>query len=94
MNYSFETSYPAYRENEASNKTRQCDEVFQFIKRGANNLLQISELTGLPQSTIAARINDLISESKIKYDGFVVYEDRKRKRIMAIRKEVKQLNFF
>ncbi len=85
-NYSFETSYPPYKENEAVNKNRQCDEVLGFIAKGANNLLQISQLTGLPQSTIAARCNDLVKECKAKYEGFTVYADRKRKKIVVIKK--------
>lgn len=84
-NYSYETSYPPYKENEALNKRTQCDEVLQIIKHGANNLLQISQVTGLPQSTIAARINDLASEKKIEYSGFTVYNNRKRKKIILIK---------
>lgn len=82
-NYSKETSFPAYKENAAFNKKVQCDEVLGFIKRGANNLKQIAELTGLPQSTVAARVNDLINEGKAEYSSFTVYDDRKRKRIVA-----------
>jgi hypothetical protein len=87
-NYSYDTSLQPYKENQ-SQKKRQCDEVLRFVKRGANNLLQVSQLTGLPQSTIAGRINDLIEEERVKYEGFTIYSDRKRKRIIEIRKEIK-----
>ncbi len=67
-NYSFATSLPAYQEK-PSEKRRQADELFAFIRRGANNLLQLSELSGLPQSTVAGRCNDLIEENRIEYNG-------------------------
>jgi hypothetical protein len=84
-NYSFQTSLPAFTDNQV-NKRRQCDEILAFIVKGANNLLQLSQLTGLPQSTVSGRCNDLIEEGKIKYEGFTVYNDRKRKRIVVIKK--------
>ena len=81
-NYSFETSLPPYQER-PSEKKRQADELMAFIRRGANNLLQLSELSGLPQSTVAGRCNDLIEENKVKYEGFTVFRDRKRKKIVV-----------
>jgi aryl-alcohol dehydrogenase-like predicted oxidoreductase len=87
-NYSFETSLPAYQER-PTEKRRQCDNILQFIKRGVDNLLQLSEVTGLPQSTVSGRVNDLKTEGKIDYPGYVVYKDRKRKRIIAIKPEIK-----
>lgn len=80
MSYSFETSLPPYQER-PSEKKRQADELYAFIRRGANNLLQLSELSGLPQSTVSGRCNDLIYEKKIEYNGFTVFKDRKRKKI-------------
>lgn len=65
-NYSYSTSLPAYHES-AINKRRQAEEIFRFITRGANNLLQLSEVTGLPQSTVAGRVNDLKGEGKVTY---------------------------
>ncbi len=94
-NYSFATSLPPYQE--APNlKKRQADEILLFINKGANNLLQLSQLTGLPQSTIAGRCNDLIQESKIEYKGNVIYADRKRKNIVAVKRiiEGKQSELF
>ena len=87
MNYSFETSLPPYREAPELKK-RQADELMAFIKRGANNLLQLSELSGLPQSTVSGRCNDLIEENKICYHGYTVYNDRKRKKICLIKAPV------
>jgi len=82
--YSFSTSLPAYQDN-ALIKRRQADELMLFIKRGANNLLQLSKLSGLPQSTVAGRCNDLKTEGKIDYSGHVIYADRKRKKIVVIK---------
>jgi hypothetical protein len=83
-NYSFPTSLPAYHEG-PDIKRRQQDELLAFIVKGAaDNLLHLARLTGLPQSTVSGRINDLIEESKVKYLGYTVYADRKRKKIIAI----------
>lgn len=81
-NYSFETSLKPYREK-PSEKKRQADELYQFIRRGANNLLQLSELSGLPQSTVSGRCNDLIDENRIEYSGYTIFRDRKRKKIVV-----------
>jgi hypothetical protein len=80
-NYSFETSKPAYQENKANSKERQCEKVLNAVRFGANNLLQISEATGILQAIVSARCNDLINEGKIQYLDFVTYKDRKRKKI-------------
>ena len=87
-NYSYNTSLPAYHDN-AINKRRQAEEILRFINKGANNLLQLSELTGLPQSTIVGRVNDLKGDSKVEYTGFTIYKDRKRKKIVPAKKEIK-----
>ena len=94
-NYSFETSLPPYREAPEL-KRRQADELLLFIKRGANNLLQLSQLSGLPQSTVAGRCNDLKTEGKIDYAGHVIYADRKRKKIVMVKPVLKgtQTNLF
>jgi len=80
-NYSFETSLPPYKEAPELKK-RQADELLLFIKRGANNLLQLAQLSGLPQSTVAGRCSDLRTEGKIDYSGHVIYANRKRKKIV------------
>ena len=94
-NYSYATSLPPYQDN-ASIKKRQQDELHAFILKGANNLLQLAQLTGLPQSTVSGRINDLISEKKAEYSGYTIYADRKRKRIVAVKKVIigKQVDLF
>ncbi len=81
-NYSFATSLPAYQDN-ASTKQKQSEAILSLIKSGVNNLLMLSEVTGLPQSTVSGRCNDLITEGKIFYSGFVTYNNRKRKKILA-----------
>ncbi len=87
-NYSYETSLPPYLENKALNKQRQCDMVLEIIKRKANNLLQISQVSGIPQAIISARVNDLIKESKVAYLGKVIYNNRLRKQIVFMVHEV------
>lgn len=87
-NYSFETSLPAYKDNPAE-KRRQQDEILRFIRKGANNLLQLSILMRIPQSTVSGRMTDLIKEGKAEYSGKVVYNGSQRKRIIAIKPEIK-----
>jgi hypothetical protein len=38
---------------------------------------------------VSARVNDLINENKAKYDGCIIFNDRKRKKIVAIKQEIK-----
>lgn len=87
-NYSYETSLPAYLDRPAE-KRRQQDEMLRFIRKGANNLLQLSILMGIPQSTVSGRMTDLIKEGKAEYSGHVVYNGSKRKRIVDIKQEIK-----
>ncbi len=89
-NYSFPTSLPAYEDN-AAIKKRQADNILYLIINGNDNLLKLSELIGLEQGRISARVNDLINENKVKYDGFVYYAGndgklRKRKKIVAVKR--------
>jgi hypothetical protein len=79
--YSWKTSYPSYKDNQ-SEKQRQANLILNHIKEGADCLLKLAELTGLPQSTVAGRTNDLIDEGKVMYEGFVNYNNRKRKKII------------
>jgi recombinational DNA repair protein RecT len=81
QNYSFQTSMPAYLENKENSKERQCEKVLNAVRNGADNLLQISERIGIPQAIVSARCADLKSEKKIEYCDFVIYKDRKRKKI-------------
>lgn len=95
MNYSYETSLPPYREAPEL-KRRQADEVLAIIKKGANNLLQVSQVSGIPQAIISARVNDLIHETRIAYSGFTVYNNRKRKKIILVKPAIigTQTNLF
>jgi len=81
--YSWQTSYPSYKDN-ISEKQRQATLILKHIREGANCLLRLAELTGLPQSTVAGRTNDLIDEGRVKYEDFVIYNNRKRKKIVLI----------
>lgn len=97
MPYSYETSLPPYKENIAFNKKRQCDEVFDIIEKGGNNLLKISQVSGIPQAIVSARVNDLITDSRVKYEGHTVYNDRLRKKIVTAVKiivKAEQINLF
>lgn len=88
-NYSYETSFTPYKENQAFNKRRQQDEILGFIKKGANNLLQIAQLSKIPQAVVSARMSDLMEENRAKYEGYTIYNDRKRKKIVAVKPETK-----
>lgn len=83
-NYSHLTSKPAYLENKVISKDRQCDALFKLIKHGANNLLQLSQLSGIPQAVCSARMDDLKKENRASYSGHVIYENRLRKKIKII----------
>lgn len=83
MNYSYETSYPAFKSNQEA-KMLQADQVLALIKTGCNNLLQLSEATGLESGRISARVNDLIKDKKVMYSGYITYKDRLRKRIVIV----------
>lgn len=93
-NYSFATSLPAYQEN-PSGKKKQSEVLFSAIQSlgGISCLKQLANITGLPQSTVAGRINDLAEEGKVIYDGFVDFEGRKRKRIVILREPVQTTLF-
>lgn len=97
-NYSFETSHKPYKENIAFHKQRQCDLILGIAKRGANNLLQISQVSGIPQAIVSARASDLINEGKIVYEGHVVFNNRLRKKIVITQPPVisfgKQVELF
>lgn len=86
-NYSFDTSLPAYHSHQ-DDKQRQSDVIYQLIKSGVDNLLRLSEITGLEQGRCSARINDLIADNKVKYEGKVIYKNFTRKRICLIKAPV------
>lgn len=85
-NYSYSTSLPAYHEN-PSEKQTQMLRIKELIQSGHRCLKQLEEATGLPQSTVAARVNGLIDAQMAEYKGEVVYKERKRKKIVLIQPE-------
>lgn len=91
-NYSFSTSLPAYQEN-PSGKQKQSETLYSAIKSfgGVSCLKQLSNITGLPQSTVAGRISDCIKAGLVEYSDFVVFDGRKRKRIIIKTTQLKLL---
>jgi hypothetical protein len=82
-NYSFETSLPAYQSNrEERQKTKEL--MFQKILCGHNTLKHLEEATGEYPNIVSARVNDLIKEHRVKYEGFTHYKGMKRKQIVVI----------
>lgn len=78
--YSWQTSLPAYREAPQS-KQIQMQRIIALVVLGASCLKELAEKTGLPQSTVSGRANDAIQAGALKYDGFVIYGARKRKKL-------------
>lgn len=79
--FSVATSLPAYREH-SSVKAIQEARIIGLVSQGFDSLLDISEITGLPQSTVSGRANDAIKHGKLRYCGYVIYKNRKRKRLV------------
>ena len=79
--YSFETSLPAYEEGRETVKARQQEKILDIVMNGAKTIREIAKRTGLPDSTVAGRVNDLIKDQKLEYDGYAEYDGRKRKQI-------------
>lgn len=82
IGYSYDTSLPAYRENQ-SEKARQLNRIVEIVKRGSTCIRKLAKETGLPDSTVAGRVNDAIKEGLIRYEGRIEYDGRKRKMITA-----------
>jgi len=80
--YSYQTSLPAYHSHEDV-KQLQADKIYQLIKSGIDNLLRLSEITGLEQGRCSARVNDLVAENKVEYKGKVIYKNFTRKKIVV-----------
>jgi hypothetical protein len=80
-----ETSRIAYHENKEGKK-RQMDRIVSLVRSGKNNLLELARETGLPQSTVAGRVNDAVNgyPPVLKYDGEVEFMGRRRKRIVVV----------
>jgi predicted transcriptional regulator len=81
-NYAFETSLPACKSH-LDDKKRQSETILEAIRRGANNIRQVSEMTKLESGRISARISDLMKAGDIRYDGKVKYDNMTRKRIVV-----------
>ncbi len=81
-NYPYQTSLLPYLEE----RIGQVNTIYHFIQTGCNCLLILSDVTGLPQSTVSGRVNDLISSGKVCYSGIVNYKNknRNRKKIVAL----------
>lgn len=90
--YSHTTSLPAYLENQTG-KQQQKEKILSLITEEGTCLKQLEELTGLPQSTVSGRVNDLKEERKAMYHGFITYGGRLRKKIVTYR-ELKQGELF
>lgn len=81
--YSYATSKPAHEENQTG-KQIQAARLLHLIGKGINTLKQLEQQSGLPQSTVAGRVNDLIAAGRVRYNGLTEYAGRKRKMIEAI----------
>ena len=84
--YSHATSGVAYRSN--PEKKLACKErLFLIIQRlKSTTLLELHEITGLPQSSVSGRIADLIQEGRVKYSSrqdYVFYKGQLRKKILV-----------
>lgn len=88
-NYSYQTSLPPYRED-AEGKQLKKQQILAEITRlgGVACLKQLETALHIPQSTCAGRVNDLIQEGKVIYDGLIEFFGRKRKKIVIIQAKV------
>jgi len=96
-NYSYGTSDIAYHSNKDGKQTDE-EKVFHWCKTLPNPTIgEIADKTGIVDSTVAGRINDLITKGLVRYDetikddegniiheGKVIYKGSKRKRIVII----------
>ena len=78
-----ETSREAYYENREA-KGRMVKMVVEAVRNGSNCLKAIEKVTGLPQSSVAGRVNDAIQDKLLRYDGTVEFMGRRRKRIVVV----------
>lgn len=81
--YSYQTSLPAYREAPQT-KQIQLSRIIALVTLGACSLKELAQKTGLPQSTVSGRVNDGVKEGVLRYDGFVIYDGRKRKCVKLV----------
>lgn len=92
-NYSFETSLPAYKINPV-NKQSQANKILGYVKQlKSTTLKELEDLTGMPQSTIAGRVNDLIEDKKVHYNGKKKYKGMLRKIIEPVPEITRDIKF-
>ena len=89
-NYSWETSYEAYNYNR-QDKEKKADWIYRIIcsliKDGKEVCsAHVKEITKMESGIISARVNDLIEQERIKYDGVINYKGFQRKRIVLTTK--------
>lgn len=87
-NYSYETSLPAYQEDQQG-KDAQAKRILAIMKSlgGKCTIKQIEELIHLPQSTVSGRMKDLReAECVVDTGELTVYAGRKRKLFAIIEK--------
>jgi len=88
-NYSLETSLPAYHAN-TQGKQAQAMMILQLCYTlPVITIKHLAQLTGLPDSTVSGRVNDLIEEGKLRYsDDKVKYLGYTRKRIEVVKRQM------
>ena len=88
-NYSYKTSLPAYQENAEGKQLKKEQILAEIIRLGGTACLkQLEKALHIPQSTCAGRINDLIVDGKVMYDGLIEFDGRLRKKIVIIQIKV------
>ena len=83
-NYSYGTSLPAYHDK--THKEFQRKMILGLLVRlgGRSFIKELALETGLPDSTIAGRVNDLIKEGSVYYGATEKWKDRRRKQILLV----------
>lgn len=83
-NYSYVSSLPAYHSN-AEQKQFQKDMIYSLVLQKRKTCLkELANLTGLEQSTVSGRVNDLVSANKVTYSGTAMLLGRMRKVITPV----------
>lgn len=85
--YSWQTSKPAFDDVTPGRISNEEMIYRAVVKLKTTCLLQISEITGIEQGRVSARINSLIQAGKVKYSGkedYLFYKGRIRKKIVLL----------
>lgn len=83
-NYSHATSLPAYHSN-AEQKQFQKDMIYSLVLQKRKTCLkELANITGIEQSTVSGRINDLVTDKKVTYAGSAMLLGRMRKVITPV----------